>query len=105
MQLSADSTARARVLDWKGQTLFEGVAEDLRRKLRGKSQSELHYQSPPAQFDLWIYPLDSKTEVFSARSVTISEVKQWLTEYGGVHLYHNGVRVHPYGDSGHDWLL
>ncbi len=103
-ELSEDGTARAKVLDWKGQTLFEGGAEDLRRKLRGKSQSELRYQSPPAQFDLWVYPLDAKTEVFSARSVTIGEVKEWLTEYGGVHLYHNGVRVHPYGDSGHDWL-
>ncbi len=103
-ELSEDGTAVARVLDWKGETLFEGGPEDLRRKVRGKPRSDARYNSPPAKFDLWIYPLDSKTEVFSARSVTVAEVKQWLNEYGGVHLYHNGVRVHPYGDSGHDWL-
>src|SRR5271157_892018 len=39
-----------------------------------------------------------------ARTVTVAEVKEWLSEYGGVHIYQNGVRVHPYGDPGHDWL-
>ena len=51
-----------------------------------------------------MYLLDAKTEAFSARTVTVSEVRKWLSEYGGVHIYHNGVRVHLYGDPGHDWL-
>ncbi len=103
-ELSEDGTAGARVLDWKGQTLFEADADDLRRKRKGGLRSGPPYNSPPAKFDLWMYPLDVKNEAFSARAVTVAEVKQWLSEYGGVHIYHNGVRVHPYGDSGHDWL-
>ena len=31
-------------------------------------------------------------------------MRNWLDIVGGVHLYHRGLRVHPYGDSGHDWL-
>jgi len=103
-ELSEDGAASAKVLDWKGQTLFVADADDLRRKRKGRIASGPPYNSPPAKFDLWMYPLDLKTEAFSSRAVTIAEVKQWLSEYGGVHIYHNGVRVHPYGDSGHDWL-
>jgi signal transduction histidine kinase len=103
-ELSEDGTVSAKVLDWKGQTLFEADADGLRRKRKGRLASGPPYNSPPAKFDLWMYPLDVKTEAFSARAVTVTEVKQWLSEYGGVHIYHNGVRVHPYGDSGHDWL-
>jgi C4-dicarboxylate-specific signal transduction histidine kinase len=103
-ELSEDGTASAKVLDWKGQTLFEADSDDLRRKRKSRGPSERPYACPPAKFDLWVYPLDVKTEAFSARAVTVTEVRQWLSEYGGVHIYHNGVRVHPYGDSGHDWL-
>jgi len=103
-ELSEDGSARAEVLDWKGQTLFKATSADLRTRGRGKAGDDNRYLSPPARFDLWAYTLDSKTEAFSARSVTVNEVKEWLNEYGGVHLYQNGVRVHPYGDSGHDWL-
>jgi signal transduction histidine kinase len=103
-ELSENGAASAKVLDWKGQTLFEAGADDLRRRRKGRMASGPPYNSPPAKFDLWMYPLDVKTDAFSARTVTVTEVKQWLSEYGGVHIYHNGVRVHPYGDSGHDWL-
>ena len=34
----------------------------------------------------------------------MGEVKEWLREFGGVHFYDRGLRVHPYGDKGHDWL-
>lgn len=34
----------------------------------------------------------------------MSEVRNWLKSVGGVHLYHRNLRVHPYGDEGHDWL-
>jgi signal transduction histidine kinase len=103
-KLLDDGTASAQVLDWKGEVLFKANQEDLQRRARRKEQRSDRYQCPPARFDLWVYPLDSKTEAFSTRSVTVGEVKQWLSEYGGVYLYHNGIRVYPYGDSGHDWL-
>ncbi|HMD71932.1 MAG TPA: ATP-binding protein [Bryobacteraceae bacterium] len=102
-ELSEGGTASAKVLDWKGLTLFVAGLDDLRRKRKGR-MSGPPYNSPPAKFDLWVYTLDVKTEAFSARTVTVAEVKEWLSEYGGVHIYQNGVRVHPYGDPGHDWL-
>ena len=55
----------------------------------------------PAVFDLWIYLLGGKTD-FSIRTATITEIREWLREFGGIHLYHRGLRVHPYSD--YDWL-
>ena len=34
----------------------------------------------------------------------MGEVREWLTEFGGVMVYVNGIRVPPYGDPGNDWL-
>jgi C4-dicarboxylate-specific signal transduction histidine kinase len=32
----------------------------------------------------------------------LTEIRKWLGEFGGVHLYHRGMRVSPYSDF--DWL-
>ncbi|MCY3922516.1 MAG: sensor histidine kinase [Chloroflexi bacterium] len=60
------------------------------------------YAAPVAEFELWAFLLTR--ESFSGRAATISEVRSWLGEVGGVRLYHRGLRVRPYGDPGHDWL-
>ena len=60
------------------------------------------YTAPAATFELWIYLLRSQS--FAGRSTTIREIRNWLRQVGGVHLYHRGLRVRPYGDPGHDWL-
>ncbi len=60
------------------------------------------YQIPPAQFQLWIYLLGGAN--FTAKSVSTTEVRAWLKAVGGVHIYHRGLRVRPYGDPGTDWL-
>lgn len=60
------------------------------------------YGAPVTKFELWVFLLTR--ESFSGRAATISEVRSWLREVGGVHLYHRGLRVRPYGDPGHDWL-
>ena len=60
------------------------------------------YRAPMATFELWVYLLGSQS--FTGRSTTIREVRNWLQQVGGVHLYHRGLRVRPYGDLGHDWL-
>lgn len=91
--LDENGLARAEVLDWKGQLLWEASHADL---------SDAPYEAPPGTFDLYVFLLDSRT--FSSRSVSIGEVREWLQVVGGVHLYHRGLRVHPYGDAGHDWL-
>ena len=60
------------------------------------------YSTVPYTFELWAFLLDGAS--FANRRSTVTEVRNWLEVIGGVHLYHRGLRVHPYGDSGHDWL-
>jgi len=88
--------AKATVTDWKNEELFAADHAELSRR------NQAPYSCPTAQFDLWVFILDQKS--FTARSATVSEVKQWLGEFGGVHLFINGLRVAPYGNSGNDWL-
>lgn len=87
--------ATARLMDYKGATLFEASHRDI-------SVGGEPYSTPPAHFELWWFLLDAQT--FSTRSATLAEVRHWIQEVGGVHLYQDGLRVHPYGDRGHDWL-
>jgi signal transduction histidine kinase len=89
--------ASARVVDWKGQELFTADHGDLRRK-----KADHPYLLPAVDFDLWTFLLSR--QAFSTRSVSISEVQEWLEQFGGVHLYINGIRVAPYGNPGDDWL-
>lgn len=78
-----------RRLDWKGELLQE-------ESIKGD------YHAPSFIFDLWVFILDGQT--FSTRTSTIGEVRDWLNEVGGVHIYEDGIRVPPYGGSGNDWL-
>ncbi len=89
--------ANASVVDWKGQTIFSAAHADLNSDTEGKP-----YQCPRAEFNLWVFILDSAT--FSTRISKKSEVQRWLAAFGGVHLYQNELRVSPYGDPGNDWL-
>ena len=93
-ELDAAGHATARVVDWKGATIYEGAHANLTKAGQ--------YEAPPATFELWVFLLDS--EAFAARTSTLREVRSWLEVVGGVHLYHRSLRVHPYGDPGHDWL-
>ncbi len=78
---------RTKALRWSGQH------SDL---------SKTAYSTVASQFELWAFLLDGTS--FTNRRATVTEVRNWLEVIGGVHLYHRGLRVHPYGDSGHDWL-
>ena len=60
------------------------------------------YNTAAARFELWTFLLDRRS--FAYRTSTLEEISEWLNVVGGVHLYHRGLRVHPYGDPGHDWL-
>jgi signal transduction histidine kinase len=87
--------AQAKVTDFRGAELF--TADHARLKGNGKP-----YDCPSAVFDLWVFLLNS--ESFSTRRSTLGEVRTWLESFGGVHVYENGLRVAPYGNSGNDWL-
>ena len=78
-----------RQLDWQGQVLEE--------EYFGAT-----YDAPLMTFELWVFILDQQS--FSTRSATIGEVREWLSEVGGVHIYEDGIKVPPYGGSGNDWL-
>jgi signal transduction histidine kinase len=96
-EIDKDGFASAVVEDWKGKELFSANHNELTA-----GRLLLPYRCPPAIFDIWIYLLDAAN--FSTRSTTIGEVREWLKEFGGVHLYENDLRVAPYGNPGNDWL-
>jgi C4-dicarboxylate-specific signal transduction histidine kinase len=89
--------ASATVTDWRGETLYDAGHEEVAEK-----RSQARYRCPAAQFDLFVFLLSQ--QVFRLRDVSLAEVRQWLGEFGGVHLYINGLRVSPYGNEGNDWL-
>lgn len=90
--LDEHGRASASVFDRSGTARWTTGADDLGSP----------YQAPPASFELWVFLL--ARDSFAGRSATVSEVRKWLAQVGGVHLYHRGLRVRPYGDEGHDWL-
>ena len=87
--------AIAEVKDWKGQTLYQAEHRDI-------AGDKPPYRCPSATFDLWAFILSQDS--FSVRRSSVGEVRQWLSEFGGVHLFHNGLKVHPYGGPDNDWL-
>mgnify|MGYP000294090708 CR=1 FL=1 len=98
-QLNNDGKASAQVLDWKGEVLWTNTSEDW---FTSKKDNNPIYQAPEAEFELSMFLLEKSS--FVARGVNKTQVSKWLKALGGVHIYHNDFRVHPYGDEGSDWL-
>ena len=96
-ELDGRGRASAKVQDWKGKELFVAAHHELTTKRESRV-----YKSPAAAFDLWVFILSKKN--FVTRQAGIGEVQNWLGEFGGVHVYCNGLRVSPYGGPGDDWL-
>jgi len=94
-QLSSKGTATAQLLDWGGRVMYRANHEDI-------STDSSIYRSIPAELSLWGFLLSA--ESFSGRKSGVTEVREWLSVVGGVHLYYRHLRVPPYGDRGHDWL-
>ena len=95
--LDKKGLATAQLYDARGRVLFSAKHSDLFPK-----KDEQSLECPPVEFEFWTFLLDKVT--FAPLPVTIQEVRAWLAEFGGVHIYQNGLRVAPYGDPGHDWL-
>ncbi len=96
-KLDEKGYVEASVVDFRGEELYSASHEELTAYRDSRP-----YDCPQAQFDLWAFLLHKTA--FSLRAVTLSEVRSWLAEFGGVHVYHNGIRVSPYGNPGDDWL-
>ncbi|WP_368849005.1 ATP-binding protein [Vibrio diabolicus] len=98
--LEEDGKASAQVLDWKNDVIWETTSQDWFTGT--KKNSDPTYKAPHAKFELSIFQLEDSN--FATRNINKSQVSSWLKAVGGVHIYHNEFRVHPYGDSGSDWL-
>lgn len=108
--------ASAKLIDWKGATVAVASHSDIikyRQKLESSERSsdvnnlstDLPYQkSVPTNFELWIFQLDPQSFSAKNREDNSTQIRRWLESVGGVHLYHRGLRVAPYGDKGDDWL-
>ncbi|MDU9025318.1 sensor histidine kinase [Pseudomonas corrugata] len=96
--IDIDGRAWAEVLDWKGAVLHSGGHDDVRN-----IKSSSLYKAPECKFDLWAFLL-KKESFASGRTSNMSDVKDWLRQFGGVHVYQDKVRVSPYGGAGDDWL-
>ncbi len=62
------------------------------------------YKIPALSFELWEFNLSKKGFAVASQQTTIKGLKDWLAQFGGVRLYHRGVRVMPYGEQKNDWL-
>ena len=92
-----DGCAAATVSDWTGAVLYKAGHEEI-----ATSKGNPRYRCPRATFDLWVFIMNQET--FSTRKSSVADVRAWLGEVGGVHFYHNDLRVTPYGNPGDDWL-
>jgi signal transduction histidine kinase len=96
----------ATLYNWRGEPEFQASHEKIAVTRRGRgSQVLLPFDAPPARFELWMFNLNpgaSKEPRFAAQDTTL--LRRWLKQVGGIHLYHRGLRVQPYGDRGNDWL-
>jgi signal transduction histidine kinase len=97
--IDGEGRAYAKVLDAGGKVRFEGDHEAIRR-----GDSDTVYACPSATFDLWEFLLTGKDRPFSNKRTNTPLLKSWLQEFGGVRLYHRGVRISPYGEVKNDWL-
>ncbi len=101
-KLNNDGSAEAEVFDWRNTLLWKTKSIDWFANRSKDKNLASTYKAPPSQFELNIYHLDDNT--FATRSVNKRQVSAWLKSVGGVHIYHNDFRVHPYGDKDSDWL-
>lgn len=91
-ELFSNEECSLSVKDWLGNVLYSGSMKDLKGP----------YKTIPFKFEIWTFILNNKN--FLNRTITISEIKAWLKDFGGIHFYQNRLRVSPYGDKGNDWL-
>lgn len=53
------------------------------------------YPIPALSFELWEFNLSKKGFALANNQTTLQALKDWLKLFGGVRLYHRGVRVMP----------
>ncbi len=98
-ELDEEGRASAKVLSAGGKVLFEADHKAIK-----DADSSSPYVSPAATLELWEFNLSGKERPFSNKRTNREGLRAWLQEFGGVRLYHRGVKVAPYGEVKNDWL-
>jgi signal transduction histidine kinase len=91
--------ASAEVLGPGGKTMFVGKHDDIVDEKNAPA-----YSLPALSFELWEFNLSAKGFAVGIKQTKLTHLKAWLGQFGGVRLYHRGVRVMPYGEPKNDWL-
>ncbi len=114
--LDENGYASAQLVDWTGSIISTASHCNISKHrqqldINERSLDEDHlaidrpYQkSVPVNFELWIFQLNPQSFSAKNRQDNSANIRRWLSAAGGVHLYHRGLRVAPYGDKGDDWL-
>lgn len=92
----------AELIDPASNVIFEASHDELLPRFTRESTDESVQDLVPLSFKLWIYVL--KSDEFEGGRNELVAVKQWLSEFGGIHFFQDNMRVSPYGDPMDDWV-
>ncbi|MEN9575246.1 MAG: Nitrogen fixation regulatory protein [Verrucomicrobiota bacterium] len=97
--LDDEGRASAEVCSASGKQLFAAKHADI-----STDKDNPVYETPALTFELWEFKLSGEWFAAQLKQATLGAVRKWLEQFGGVRLYHRGVRVWPYGEKKNDWL-
>jgi signal transduction histidine kinase len=96
-RLDENGRATAELVDHRSGSEWTAAQSEIAR-----AREDQRYTTAPCTFELWNFPLGGSFA--RPASVSVGGLRDWLSVVGGVHVYHRGLRVPPYGDEGFDWL-
>jgi signal transduction histidine kinase len=99
-KITSKGLAHAEVVDHDGGAPIVGDHEDIAERYHDGEG----YRTPAADLHIWVIPRGGSGLQNRSRATTVGGIREWLDEVGGVHIYHRGLRVYPYGDPGYDWF-
>ena len=101
-ELDEDGCASLRLVD--GRLGIDDVVTHDEIASVDKDRAGATYGTLPCSFELHGFLRSAEALQGMGTAATLDGLRSWLDAYGGVHIYHRGLRVGPYGDQGYDWL-
>jgi signal transduction histidine kinase len=95
-ELDSDGFASASLQDWQGNILTAARHFELKG-------NEEPYECSAVNLNFWVFLLGGGS-FLSGRKTKDKDLRAWLKNFGGVHVYQDSIRVSPYGSPGDDWL-